>query len=67
VSDAPEVETVALEPGLMDFRPTHLDEAGDSDSSQSTEEGCLEAFEEIVEQSELEKFSTFLRDAQRLH
>jgi hypothetical protein len=65
VSDALEVKTVALEPELMDFRQTHLDEPGDSDLSQSSEEGCLEAFEEIVEQYKLEKFSTFLRDAQK--
>jgi hypothetical protein len=49
---------------------THLDEPGDSDSdlSQSLEEpGCLDAFEEITEQSELERFGAFLRDAQMLH
>ena len=67
MSDAPEVETVGPEPGLMDFQQIHLDEPGNSDSdlSQSLEEGCLKAFEEIVKQSKLEKFSTFLRDAQK--
>ena len=70
-SDVPEVE-LPLEPELMEHLDlqTHLDEhdeqgSSDSDSSQSEEPGCLEAFEEIVEESELEKFSAYLMDAQK--
>ena len=58
-----------LEPELD--TQTHSDEHNkyensDSDLSQSSEEpGCLEAFEEIIEVSELERFSVYLMDAQK--
>ena len=46
-----------------------IDDTGsdnDSDSSLEDEPGCLDIFEEIVEQSDLEKFSNILKKAQQV-
>lgn len=74
-ADVLEVDGVdpPLEPELMEHSDmqTHSDKHNehrnsDSDSSQSSEVSrCLDAFEEIVEESELERFSAYLMDAQK--